>query len=263
MSELVAAARENKGGLSANALKTIAIVAMVVDHAARAFVAEYYSPLGLVLHMVGRITGPVMFYFIAEGYHRSRHMNRYTLRLGLFALASYLPFIWFRTGGLPTGESWMELNVIYTLFLAHLMLRARHEVAEKPLRIILMALCLVAALPGDWGLLALLYILAFDSFRGDFAKQALGYALITFTQLLPPASRLLVGLLQGLPFEELYPNLAMTLLYCAFFVPLLLLRFYNGRRGAGGVFAKWGFYVVYPAHLLVLGWLRWHTGLGA
>lgn len=254
--------RETGAGLSANAIKTVAILAMVVDHAARAFVADYYSPLGLCLHMVGRITGPVMFFFIAEGYHRTRRMNRYTLRLGLFALASYLPFIWFRTGALPTGQSWMGLNVIYTLFMGHLMLRVRHEVAEGPLRVILMAACLIAALPGDWGLLALPYILVFDVFRGDFAKQALGYALITSTQLLPPASRLLVGLLQGLPFEELYLNLAMTLLYCAYFVPLLLLRFYSGKRGAGGAVAKWGFYIIYPAHLLVLGWLRWNTELG-
>ena len=40
------------------------------------------------------------------------------------------------------------------------------------------------------------------------------------------------------------------------FLPLLLLSRYTGRHGTSGGFSKWFFYMFYPLHLLVLGWLR-------
>ena len=40
-------------------------------------------------------------------------------------------------------------------------------------------------------------------------------------------------------------------------MPLALLRLYNGQRGRGGRFGKWFFYILYPAHLLVLGVIKY------
>ena len=40
-------------------------------------------------------------------------------------------------------------------------------------------------------------------------------------------------------------------------VSLILLWFYNGRRGGrGGAFGKWLFYIAYPAHLALLALWR-------
>ena len=41
-----------------------------------------------------------------------------------------------------------------------------------------------------------------------------------------------------------------------YLVPLLF-SFYNGERGRHPVFNKWFFYIFYPAHLFVLGLIRW------
>ena len=40
------------------------------------------------------------------------------------------------------------------------------------------------------------------------------------------------------------------------FLPPLLLSRYTGRHGTSGGFSKWFFYMFYPLHLLVLGWLQ-------
>ena len=52
---------------------------------------------------------------------------------------------------------------------------------------------------------------------------------------------------------ELY---AYSVEYVGAFLPLLLLSRYTGQHGTSGGFSKWFFYMFYPLHLLVLGWLR-------
>lgn len=47
---------EPRLGLTLNALKTMAVAAMVIDHIAVAFVPEG-TALGILMHFVGRITG--------------------------------------------------------------------------------------------------------------------------------------------------------------------------------------------------------------
>lgn len=242
-------------GLSADGLKLIAIAAMLVDHAAFIVAPEYYGPLGTLMHCIGRITGPTMFFFLAEGYHHTKNINRYTLRLFLFACLSYLPFIYFGTGALPNGQSFLQLNVVYTLLLAHLALRARYEIKSLPLKVLAIAVVFGLSVFGDWGYLAILFTLAFDAFRGDFKRQALVYSLVAFTQVLPQAAGLIRAVSMGVPVGWNYfgPLIVMA----GLFLPLLLLRFYAGQKGKLGQWGKWLFYVFYPAHLVLLGWLRW------
>ena len=87
-------ATESRPGLDGEALKLIAIFAMTVDHIAYAFV-EDGTLLAVLMHAIGRITGPVMFYLAAEGYHHTRSVPRYILRLAVFALidAAMLMFL--------------------------------------------------------------------------------------------------------------------------------------------------------------------------
>lgn len=59
--------RISGNGITLNSLKYIAILAMTIDHIAFAFVPDG-TPLAIVMHIVGRITGPVMFFSAVEGY---------------------------------------------------------------------------------------------------------------------------------------------------------------------------------------------------
>ena len=59
-----------KKGLNSNALKVIAIIAMTIDHVVSVMFPNYPTDWWiLLLHMIGRITAPIMWFFIAEGYH--------------------------------------------------------------------------------------------------------------------------------------------------------------------------------------------------
>lgn len=227
-------------GMSAYALKTIAIIAMVVDHVAAAFVPAM-SPLWQVMRGIGRLTAPIMMYFLAEGYHHTKDVKKYALRLGVFALISHFPFNFFRDGRWPLFDGGLRLgstSVIYTLFISLLALIVwnNDRLSRTAKVLIIIGLC-AAAMPGDGAFFAVLVILAFGAYRGDFKKQARAYCTIVGGALL------------------LFGTFLVPYQYGMFLV-VPLLRQYNGTLG-GSKHSKWFFYVFYPLHLYVIGLLKY------
>lgn len=228
--------RQYGRGMSAHTLKTIAIVAMVVDHVAAAFVP---GALGGIMHFIGRLTAPIMMYFVAEGYHHTKNVRKYALRLGVFALISHFPFHFFYFGRWPVSAGGIQLyptSFIYSLFvgLVALIVWNNDRLSPTPKAFLILGLC-VAAIPGDGSIFAVLLILALRAYRGDFRKQA--RSLGTFAAI---AMVLQLGN---------WSQLGM-------FLTIPLLRQYNGTLG-GSKHSKWFFYVFYPLHLLVLGLLKY------
>ena len=68
-------------------LKLLAITAMTCDHAALAFLSSD-SVLYYLMRGFGRITAPIMAFFIAEGFMHTKSRIKYLSRLGAFALIS-------------------------------------------------------------------------------------------------------------------------------------------------------------------------------
>ena len=111
--------------LNSNHLKIIAIVAMTIDHIADLLYPFFPAePLPIAMHIIGRLTAPIMWFFIAEGYHYTRDVKKYLLRLGIFAIISHfaycfafgLDFVPFRSG------VFNQTSVMYPLFVAVLVL---------------------------------------------------------------------------------------------------------------------------------------------
>lgn len=252
---------EARRGLDGETLKLIAILAMTIDHIAFAFVPDG-TLWAILMHAVGRITGPVMFYLAAEGYRHTRSVPRYILRLAVFALISFLPFQLFSYGrDLPVRFSLTRLNVMYTIMLGVLAVWVRHEVRPMPLKLALMGVLVLLAVPGDWGTAGVLMILTFDFYYGDFRNQTFAYVLLVlldqyvlhlFTS--PVFSLLYEGTLDFSAWEYGAENLGL-------FLPLFLLSRYSGQRGGHGGWGKWLFYLYYPAHLTVLGLIRAAAGV--
>ena len=111
--------------LNRNQLKYLVIVAMLIDHIAWAFVPTV-SVLGFVMHFIGRLTGPTMAFFLVEGFEHTRDRKKYLMRLGIFALISWIPFSLFELGRIT-----YSFGVIYTLFLGliALMVEERQNLA--------------------------------------------------------------------------------------------------------------------------------------
>ena len=82
-----------KKGLSLNALKYIAIAAMLIDHVAIVFLDDS-TALFHILDAIGRTTAPIMVFAAVEGYHHTKDLKKYLTRLFVFALINYLPFMY-------------------------------------------------------------------------------------------------------------------------------------------------------------------------
>ncbi|MGO5052630.1 TraX family protein [Lachnospiraceae bacterium LCP25S3_G4] len=251
-----------KKGLTANSIKTLAIIAMLIDHIAWAFVPTD-SLLGIVMHLIGRITAPIMCYFIAEGYYYTRDVKKYAFRLFMFAVISYLPFIYFETGALPTITTMFMFNMIFTLWLGLIALWIQDREKVKIFRIcLLIVICMIATL-GDWLFFAIWFILAFGMHRGNFKKQILWFCIATgvmigmfaipYLIVVISSNSGMVSEMQVPTFLEFFGQIGIQI---GVLLALPLLATYNGKRG-GGPYSKWLFYIFYPAHLVILGLIKW------
>jgi hypothetical protein len=109
---------ENKKGLAANSIKLIAIVAMTIDHIALIVFPRYslYMPV-LLMHIIGRLTAPIMMFFIVEGYYYTKNIKKYLLRLFVLAIISHFAYaIAFDKSFIPFSDSvFDQTSIIWSL----------------------------------------------------------------------------------------------------------------------------------------------------
>ena len=243
--------------LNSNQLKLIAIIAMTVDHIAWAMFDGYPSALlPLVMHIIGRLTCPIMCYFIAEGYHYTRNINKYTFRLFAFAFVSHFAYI-FASNDFVDFKSFIpfyygnflnQTSVMWSLAWGLVMLRIADSKNIKSIyKVLLVILICIITLPSDWSCIAALCIMAIGTNRGDFRKQMSW--MIFYVAL--------YSLVYFFAIDKVYGVLQMGVVLS---IPVIAM--YNGQRGKNpkiNKFMKWFFYIFYPVHLFVIGLINYFS----
>lgn len=218
---------------------------MTIDHFADlvypGFPAE---PAAVLLHIVGRLTAPIMWFFICEGYHYTHDIKKYILRLGCFAVISHFAYCFafginpipFRTG------IFNQTSVMYPLFISVLVLWLNDAEIQIDnwLKHIMIFVLVWSAFPADWSCIAVLAVLAMYRNRGSLKNQML--YMMMWVSLYAVVSFIFVSKIYGIV------QLFVILVYP-------ILKQYNGERGKAK-WTKWLFYIYYPAHLIVVGILR-------
>lgn len=237
---------------NANIIKVIAIIAMTLDHLAWILFPGYPKEMvPVVLHMIGRIACPIMCYFIAEGYHYTRDIHKYTKRLFLFALISHFAYVfasanfvdWKSFIPFYYGDIMNQTSVMWSLAWGLVMLRVANSegIRQDFGKLLLVILICVISFPSDWSCIAGLCILAFGTNRGDFKKQMTW--MIFYVAI--------YAAVYCFAIDQVYGLLQMAVV-----LSIPILRMYNGQRGKNqkvNKIMKWLFYIYYPLHLLVIG----------
>lgn len=232
--------------LNSNHLKIIAIIAMTIDH-----IADLLYPgmpnifISNVMHIIGRLTAPIMFFFICEGYHYTKNVKNYISRLFIFALISHFAYCFaFGINFIPfsTGNMFNQTSIMWTLAWAVVALHILHGKNnliewQKWLLIILINLITFSS---DFSSIAVMAILFMYDRRGNLKSQMI--SMMAWLGLYALISYLFVSKTYGLI------ALAAILVYP-------LLKNYNGERGKVK-WLKWFFYLYYPLHLIIIGALR-------
>lgn len=226
--------------LSGSALKTIAVICMLIDHTAAALVDPNGAVLVTILgrsltlfrlmRIIGRIAFPLFAFLLVEGFLHTHDRKKYALRLGIFALVSEIPWDLALCGGITPERQ----NVFFTLLVGYAGMCVT-EAMEKEERskgkaryalILLGLLVLSIVIPMDFGCAGFGFILMMYLLR----KEPLFRAILSCC-ILPGRWR------AGLSA-----------------IPIAL---YNGKRGfVRGKTLQLVFYAIYPVHLLLLYGLR-------
>ena len=241
--------------LNSNVIKIIAIIAMTIDHIAWCVFPGYSAePLPVILHIIGRLTCPIMCYFIAEGYHYTKDIDKYTKRLFVFAIISHFAYIFMYSGlgdwkaFIPFyyGDILNQTSVMWSLAWGLVMLRVAYsQKIKENIKLILIVLICLISFPSDWSCIASLCILAFGTNRGDFKKQMLW--MIFYVAL--------YSLVYFFALDKLYGIMQMAVVLA---IPILMM--YNEQRGKNqriNNIMKWTFYIYYPLHLLAIGCIQY------
>lgn len=221
-------------GLSGNALKILAMIAMTCDH-----VGLMFFPQVTLLRIIGRLAMPIYAYMIAQGCRHTRSRARYLGKLFSLALVCQTVYL------VAMGSLYQCILVAFSISVALICLADFARRLPRLPAALLMAAALAAVyfvsevlprlLPGtdfaiDYGFFGI--ILPVLIYLGRSRAQELLMAAVP-----------LVGLSIGAGIQWFG--------LCS--LPLLAL--YNGQRGKYKL--KTLFYFYYPAHLALIQLLAW------
>ena len=223
-------------------LKLIAIITMTIDHIGIVFGTSFYN----LLRAVGRLSFPIFAFLLTEGYVHTKSFSKYFLRLLVLAVISEViyDYVFF--------DSFIYIdanNIFFTLALGLLTLFLldkskglikRYFKDKVDLFIILpityILIIVIMGLMGEflnfsYGMLGILVISFFYLFKTNFPLVVISVSLST----------LILG--EGIQYFSLFS--------------LILIYFYNKKLGMK---CKLFFYLYYPLHILVLGFIKMLMG---
>lgn len=219
-------------GLSQEGLKTLACVTMLVDHAALLFGGSPW------LRVIGRLAFPIYCFLLTEGIRHTRDVRRYLSRL-LFAAIVSEPI--YDLVLYPCVGIWQHQNVLWTLALGCAMLWCMTMIHKPVAKLAVMLLFALAAqlVRASYGSSGIYMIALFALCRGmPEGKWVLAAGLLVINWLMGSFTVSVFGL--DVPVQ-LFAELAL--------VPIFL---YSGEKRTRLKAVSWGFYLFYPAHLLLL-----------
>ena len=230
--------RNNNKGISADTLKWIALITMLIDHTGASILekipqyttVDWVFQLDMTLRLIGRIAFPIYCFLLVEGFYKTRSRKKYALNLFIFALISEIPFELSFMGGLDIGFH----NVYWTLLLGMLLMMTLEEIkvrcADKYNLLALLALAILAGTAQlvytDYAAIGVMLIFILYQTRDNRKKQSILGAVAMCYEITAPIS-------------------------------FILTYNYNGQRKLRKyAFIKYLFYAFYPIHLLLLYFVR-------
>lgn len=220
-----------KTPITGTVLKSLAMVTMLIDHlavviwpdvtltATGLWPGSQNVPLAyFLMRLVGRIAFPLFAFLLVEGFWHTHNVRRYAERLVLLGMISEAPY---DLALHQTVCDWSSQNIFFTLALALGAIWALdRERRTHPLRAFLLVMVL--------GLLA-------EGLHTDY--QSFGVGLVVILYVLHDRRML----------QSLWGSLLCLFEGPSVIVSFILTGLYSGQRGRGN---GYGWYVVYPLHLL-------------
>lgn len=215
-------------------LKIIAAASMLLDHIGYMFVPGW-SPY----RVIGRLAFPIFAFLIVEGALHTRDFKKYVSRIAIFALISEIPY---DLAIFARPLYWGQCNILVTFLIGLLCIKAMQKLLAhfnfSPVgyamgtAVFLGGAAAARLLHTDYDIYGVMLIYVFYVFRDRKVAKTL-LAILVFA--------------------------TMPFLYFPAAASLVLIWFYNDERGYNPAWLRWGFYLFYPVHLIILYIVRMMT----
>lgn len=226
---------EEKKLISADLLKWIALITMMIDHIGAGILEKCYMPdlyeIDSIIRGIGRIAFPIYCFLVVEGYRYTRSRWKYAMNLLVFAIISEVPFDFLFRNGINFGYQ----NVYFTLLFGLLVMMAAGKIEEMKWRfgiLLEIIICIGIALVAEF-------------MHTDYNSWGVILIFILFIYRNKPRWMMcLAGAIFMLTNSSEIPAI----------ISFVLIFFYSGERK--GAINKYVFYSLYPIHLALYYGLR-------
>lgn len=261
-----------KSGINSNVLKSIAMIAMLIDHIGYYFETNIPNGVYLACRIIGRISMPIFVYLLVQGFFHTKNYTKYIKRMTIFAVITQVILsILMLINKVYVSEYdiliYKQGNILFTFTLALIVLKILHDkiIIKKwdynknmifKIFIIVGIIGISIFISLDYSveviMLAVIYYLiekmkimiymtksnAAITMKGFFAK-AISYEKIKLTYGF--------AILSAQILINLYYDTSWYMLFSV--IPIFL---YNGEKGADKKYIKKFFYLFFPIHHALL-----------
>lgn len=224
--------------LSRNTIKYIAMLSMLCDHIAVAFLEENTISYIIMRDIIGRIAFPLFTCLLLEGFIKTKNPLKHIKDFLIFALLSEIVFDYVLV---KTPFDWSHQNVMWTWLLCYIMLYILQQIDLKISKTYTSLLSMITITV----ISIIAYIIKCDYSIVGTLTIAIGYYLYLMRDHIKYYKLLINTLIIILiTITTLSPG-------CLLAIPIILL--YNQNKlGNYNKIIKYLFYIFYPAHLAIL-----------
>ena len=235
--------RKPAGNTATTWLKIIALVFMFIDHA-----GKMCFPNIPEMRILGRIAFPIYAWCMIVGFHYTRSVPKYLLRILITGLVSQPLYM------LALNHTWKQPNIFLTLFLGLCALwgiREKKYLSQIWAPAAAMAAAILASADYGWrGVLLFIMLYAVQESRPGIAAVMVSYFLFWGSSY--SITKSLFGLpinMDALPAVLSQPLSAFLRMetYALLALPFILIPFKKDLK-----LPRWVGYALYPAHLALL-----------
>lgn len=220
--------------LDTDFLKLIAIICMAIDH-----VGKIFFPNNMALAIIGRIAFPLFAYCLVVGCLYTRSIKKYIIRLGIFALISQPIYnMAFHPTWQQFWDEFFSVNIFFTLVAGVLAVCSLMDI-KKCWWMLLISIAMEIFIGLDYGFYGICLMIIFYLCRNkSWLSLLLAVAWMCWHALLGDFVTVFgIGLDQ-----QFFALLALPLIYM--------------HTNIKPKINKYFFYAFYPAHLLIIFFVR-------
>ena len=240
-----------KKNLNAFHLKIIAILGMFINHMGTIFQWSHNIetlPFYTISEFVGRFTFPIMAYLLVEGYQYTRNVKKYAVRLVIFWLLSIYPFYLLHNPDYAFSMTDVPNNIFFTLLMGLFMMICYEKINSSVGKFFIVVLFMGLTILSDWpalGILMIWFLYKYHDERGIKKTMVIFFVIFEIISI--------IGIFAAKNSVAYYAEVIAS--FGSLVVGYLLTK-YNGTRGYSPNWVKWGFYLFYPMHLVLLEFIK-------